>query len=133
MDDYSETDSEIDINLLTMDDKGSLIMDDDYLLISDDEDHAIMATSTNEDVRVLQSQASGYLTSPFIRVNVGLEPDQKEFFVHQDLVCPRSEFFMNAMKGPWKEAQERKVDLSEEAPETFALYLELLYVSCRKT
>jgi hypothetical protein len=64
-----------------------------------------------------------------IRVNVGQAPDDKDFFVHQDLICPRSEFFKKATKDPWKEAQERKVDLSEEDPDTFALYLELLYVN----
>jgi hypothetical protein len=87
-----------------------------------------MSAST-KGVRTLQSQASGYVTSPSIRVNVGQAPDDKDYFVHQDLICPRSEFFKNAMKEPWKEAQERKVDLSEEDPGTFALYLELLYVS----
>jgi hypothetical protein len=85
-----------------------------------------MANSINDDVRTLQCQASGYVNSPSICVNVGLEPDRKEFFVHQDRICPRSEYFMNAMK----EALEHKVDLSEQDPETFTLYLELLYVSC---
>jgi hypothetical protein len=33
------------------------------------------------------------------------------------------------MKEPWKESEERKVTLLEEYPETFARYMELLYVS----
>jgi hypothetical protein len=87
-----------------------------------------MSVST-KDVRTPEPQASGYVTSSSIRVNVGQEPGNKHFFVHQHLICPRSEFFKNAMKEEWKEAQERKVNLSEDEPDTFALYLELLYVS----
>lgn len=35
------------------------------------------------------------------------------------------------MKEPWQEAEEHEVTLAEEEPETFSLYLELLYVSAR--
>ncbi|CAA9965871.1 BTB/POZ domain containing protein [Pyrenophora teres f. maculata] len=86
-----------------------------------------------KDARIPRSQAAGYVTSPSIRVIVGQAPDQKEFFVHEGLVCPRSEFFRKAMKGPWTEAQERKIDLEQEDPETFALYLELLYTGALPT
>jgi hypothetical protein len=53
----------------------------------------------------------------------------KEFTVHEDLICPRSHFFRKAMSGPWKESEERKVDLPEDEPGVFALYLKLIYVS----
>lgn len=69
-----------------------------------------MATSP-EGVRTPQSSASGYISSPSVHVTVGQEPDQKEFVVHEGLICPRSDFSMNAMKEPWQEAQERKVEL----------------------
>jgi hypothetical protein len=49
-----------------------------------------MSAST-KDVRTLQSQASGYVTSPSIRVNISQAPDNKDFFVHQDLICPHSD------------------------------------------
>ncbi|EDU49261.1 BTB POZ domain containing protein [Pyrenophora tritici-repentis] len=84
-------------------------------------------STASKDARIRRSQALGYVTSPSLRVIVGEAPDQKEFFVHEGLVCPRSEFFRKAMRGPWTEAQERKIDLGQEEPETFALYLELLY------
>ncbi|KAF2033226.1 hypothetical protein EK21DRAFT_45165, partial [Setomelanomma holmii] len=68
-----------------------------------------------------------YMHSPVIRVIVGEDPDTEEFFVHQDLICPGSEFFQNAMNEPWLEAEQRKVTLPKEEPDTFAVYMGLLY------
>jgi hypothetical protein len=70
-----------------------------------------------------------YVDSPMIRVLVGNEEVRKESNIHQDLICSRSNFFKNALKKPWLEANERKVTLAEEEPEIFSLYLKLLYVS----
>ncbi|KAH3910772.1 hypothetical protein HBI56_188370 [Parastagonospora nodorum] len=84
-------------------------------------------TSTTKDVRVPRSSAASYVTTPIIRVIVGEAELPREFFVHKRLICARSEFFKNAMKEPWKEAEEHKVTLSEAEPDIFALYLELLY------
>jgi len=53
---------------------------------------------------------------------------KKDFYVHEGLICNRSDFFKNAMKEPWLELEERRVTLAEEEPDVFALYLELLYV-----
>jgi hypothetical protein len=60
---------------------------------------------------------------------VGSDSGIKEFSVHEDLICPRSHFFEKALNGAWKESEERKVDLPEDEPEVFALYLKLRYVS----
>ncbi len=70
-----------------------------------------------------------YVTSPCVRVLVGPASHQQEFFVHQSLICGRSEFFSNAMSGHWKETVNREVPLPEDEPDIFALYLKLLYVS----
>ncbi|KAF1843927.1 uncharacterized protein K460DRAFT_267613, partial [Cucurbitaria berberidis CBS 394.84] len=70
-----------------------------------------------------------YINSPAIRVIVGEHPEAKDFFVHEALICPRSEFFENAMKENWKEGEEHKVTLAKEEPAVFELYLELLYLS----
>ena len=51
------------------------------------------------------------------------------FMVHQNLICPRSVFFQNALKGPWKELEERRILLPDDEPAVFSLYLRLLYVS----
>lgn len=75
--------------------------------------------------------AGRWAYSSIVRVLVGEEAC--EFFVHQDLVCPRSRFFSNALKEPWQEAKERKVTLMEEDANISAVYLALLYVSVSPT
>lgn len=70
-----------------------------------------------------------YVDSPMIRVLVGNEEVPKEFHVHEALICSRSDFFKNALKKPWLEAEEWKVTLAKEEPEIFSLYLKFLYVS----
>jgi hypothetical protein len=52
----------------------------------------------------------------------------QNFTVHQDLISTRSEFFAKALRGDWKEAQERTVVLPDDEPEVFRLYLQFLYV-----
>jgi hypothetical protein len=75
----------------------------------------------------LLCQYHSYVASLSIRVLVGAEESgMKEFTVHEDLICPRSQFFRKAMSGPWKESEERKVDLPEDEPGVFALYLKLI-------
>lgn len=72
-----------------------------------------------------------YVESQGICVRVGQQPQHKDFTVHEDLICSRSEFFKNAMNGSWRESDERMIPLPEDEPGTFALYLSLLYVSTR--
>ena len=73
--------------------------------------------------------STSYVASPSIRVLVG-EPNacMQKFFVHQSLISARSGFFAKALRGDWKEAQEREVSLPDDEAETFRLYLQLLYV-----
>ncbi|KAF2827442.1 hypothetical protein CC86DRAFT_264582, partial [Ophiobolus disseminans] len=70
-----------------------------------------------------------HVNTSIICVIVGSEVKIQEFLVHEGLICGRSDFFKNAPKEPWVEANERKVMLAEEDPDIFALYLELLYTS----
>ena len=53
----------------------------------------------------------------------------KRFNVHEALVKPRSEFVRLALRGEWKEAQERIIPLPEDDPDVFSVYQQWLYGS----
>lgn len=60
-----------------------------------------------------------------IEVDVG--NGQKSFYVHRDILTSSSDFFRNALKGPFKEAEEKRVRLSEQTAELFDIYVQWLY------
>jgi hypothetical protein len=68
-----------------------------------------------------------------IAVCVGTEPCQANFTVHEDLLRGSSKFFEAALGREWLESQERRVQLSEFDPETFALYVQWLYTGRHHT
>ncbi|KAF2641218.1 hypothetical protein P280DRAFT_468870 [Massarina eburnea CBS 473.64] len=53
--------------------------------------------------------------------------EARTFVVHEKLICERSEFFRVGLDGRWKESEDREVQLPEEDPSTFALYVQALY------
>jgi hypothetical protein len=53
----------------------------------------------------------------------------KRFIVHEGLVKPRSEFVRLALRGEWKEAQDRTIPLPEDDPDIFLVYQQWLYAS----
>ncbi len=57
---------------------------------------------------------------------VGTNP-QTIFNVHENIICKSSDFFSKAVKGGWKESKDRSVELPDETPDTFGLYLHWLY------
>lgn len=59
-------------------------------------------------------------------VVVGRQPNVKEFCVDQTLICRRSEFFEQALRGKWKASERRKVWLPDDELEIFSLYLKAL-------
>ena len=63
-----------------------------------------------------------------IEVRVGQGDNQKKFLVHKDLVISRSRFFLNALRGNWKEAEENAITFPEDDPAVFGLYVQLLYL-----
>ncbi|KAF1950260.1 hypothetical protein CC80DRAFT_539715 [Byssothecium circinans] len=67
------------------------------------------------------------LGTSVITVNVGSGTNLKAFTVHEKLLCERSEFFRTTLNGKWKESDVRVVDLPEDDPATFALYVQCLY------
>lgn len=60
-----------------------------------------------------------------ITVKVG-EADQDVFMLPEDCLRASSEFIDAAMRGPWKESQERMVSLPDFDRKTFAVYLQWL-------
>jgi hypothetical protein len=67
--------------------------------------------------------------STFLTVVVGVEPNQKRFSIHEGIICARSEFFRRVMSGDWLEKEERLVELPEDDPDIFALYVNIVYMS----
>lgn len=51
----------------------------------------------------------------------------KRYSIHERLVNPRSEFVRLALRGQWKEAQERTINLPEDDPDVFSVYQQWLY------
>jgi hypothetical protein len=60
-------------------------------------------------------------------VRVGEGDKRKSFLVHKDLIVSRSDFFARALNGKWKEDDDNVVKLTEDEPEIFGLYIQLLY------
>ncbi|KAF2279791.1 uncharacterized protein EI97DRAFT_482573 [Westerdykella ornata] len=52
---------------------------------------------------------------------------EDEYKVHKAIVCPRSTFFASAVQFSGKEAQEGKINLPEDEPETIKLLMQYLY------
>lgn len=66
-------------------------------------------------------------SSPTLKVVVGEEGNEEEFWVHQNILTSHSEFSKRATNGQWLESDERLVTLPEDRPDVFRLYLNLLY------
>ena len=49
------------------------------------------------------------------------------FAVHEKLICASSEFFKKIMSRDWKESKQRSIQLEDDDPDTFQLYLHWLY------
>lgn len=65
------------------------------------------------------------LKDKLIKIVVGT--DNEVFNVHEGILRASSPFFDKALSGPWKEATQRKIELPEDKPETFALYAYWVY------
>lgn len=62
-------------------------------------------------------------------VHVFVGKDRKKFAVHKKLICSVSDFFDKAFNGGFKEARENSMNLDEDDPLTFAVFLEWLYTT----
>ncbi|KAF1839677.1 hypothetical protein BDW02DRAFT_539081 [Decorospora gaudefroyi] len=73
--------------------------------------------------------AMSFHFSSFLTVHVGPEDSQQEFLLHEGIICARSDFFRRAMNGNWAEKTERLIKLPEDGPETFDIYVNLVYTN----
>ena len=65
-------------------------------------------------------------------VLVGGQEPQQRFHLHKDLLCNVSEFFSAALTGNFKEAEDGKITLPEQNPETFKYFVHWLYTGSLK-
>ncbi|KAH7095011.1 hypothetical protein FB567DRAFT_586350 [Paraphoma chrysanthemicola] len=80
---------------------------------------------SSECGRILQADAFNLLD--MITVSIG--SDNVRYPVHEDVIRKSSKFFDNAMKPEWANARPnpREVDLSDEEPKIFQIYLHCMY------
>ena len=52
---------------------------------------------------------------------------ERKFYVHETLICSKSEFFAKALNKVWIEKQQRRVVMPEDDPELFLGYLNWVY------
>ncbi|KAK5120435.1 hypothetical protein LTR85_006374 [Meristemomyces frigidus] len=63
--------------------------------------------------------------APALVVKVG--SPATTYFVNEHLICNASMYFATAMKQEWREGRRRVLDLCDENPKTFNIYLNWLY------
>ena len=67
------------------------------------------------------------LRRSILSIKVGKEAEEKEFFVHKELICHYSRFFQTAMTGIWLEAITGEFKFPSENVEVFAVFENWLY------
>jgi hypothetical protein len=60
-------------------------------------------------------------------IDLFVGPDRKRYVVHKKPLTSQSEYFYNAFKGDFKEAQENSIHLKEEDPVAVALLIGFIY------
>lgn len=60
-------------------------------------------------------------------VGVYVGPNQKFFYLHQELLCDRSQYFVKAFKGSFKESEDKTLYLLEDNVGAFELFVRWLY------
>lgn len=70
--------------------------------------------------------------SAIVTFRVGSDPPQ-DFVIHEGVIAPGSEFVRLALRGDWKEAKERIIQLPKDDAEAFAVYQQWLYTGSIRT
>lgn len=66
-------------------------------------------------------------SSGMLTIRVGDEPGRRDFVVHECFLVSRSEFFRRSMNGKWEESESKVVNLLDDEPDIFSLYMSLVY------
>ena len=66
-------------------------------------------------------------------INVAVGTNGNTYPVHESLICASSDFFQTARKPEWSEGNPGVVDLSDEKPDIFEVYLHWLYFKTLST
>ncbi|KAL8995561.1 MAG: hypothetical protein Q9169_004734 [Polycauliona sp. 2 TL-2023] len=60
-------------------------------------------------------------------VTIFVGPGETPFYIHSQLLTPKSAFFKAALAGPWRESAERVIYLPEDDPKLFGNYVLWVY------
>jgi hypothetical protein len=69
-----------------------------------------------------------FICSRLITIIVGEGAKKEMLTVHRAIVTKKSGFFQSAFSGCWGNAEAKSINLSHLDPETFARYLEAVYI-----
>jgi hypothetical protein len=75
-----------------------------------------------------QRYSSPHSFSQTFIVNVGKDENKRANILHDAVFIPRSKFFQAALRGRWKEAEEKVINLPEDDPKLFASYVQAVYI-----
>ena len=53
--------------------------------------------------------------------------DRQVYSIHENLLCKASLFFKKALSGPWQESVKRVIDMPDDEPKIFAIYVHWHY------
>ncbi|KAI9891667.1 MAG: hypothetical protein M1814_002602 [Vezdaea aestivalis] len=70
--------------------------------------------------------ASFFSGNEFAKIIVGRD-DSQTFYVHKNLLCAKAGFFDSTLNGSYAKAQLQEVELSEEDPRAFELFINWVY------
>ncbi|KZM22577.1 uncharacterized protein EKO05_0009545 [Ascochyta rabiei] len=83
--------------------------------------------NSHKSMRVPRNSAASFNTSAKLIVKVGSTANRQSLTVHESFLTARSEFFRRAMNGNWREPGTQIINLLDDEPEIFALYLNFVY------
>jgi hypothetical protein len=60
-------------------------------------------------------------------VTIYVGPERKDFFIHKKLLCESAQFFNGALTRDFEEAQKGEIEMLEDSPGAFSLYVNWIY------